>query len=385
MIRRRSIAFLIGTHLLAGCAADAPVERPNILLIVWDTVRADRLSLYGHEVETTPALDRWARSGRIFDATSTSAWTIPTHASMFTGLYPSQHGVNNDSTRLGEKQQTLAQLLTENGYQTYAFSSNPYVSERTRLTRGFEIVEHPFDPEREQTAAELVMPRLLAARKSLYLSARGAVKAKWGLSAVGEMVNDGFFGFLDERNGEQPFFAYLNFMEAHQARIPDRETRARVMSDAELEGSFVVNQSKNRLRWASFGLVDPLTALEQEIVGGVYDATLLQLDAHLGELLTRLESDGLLDETVVILTADHGEHLGEHGSYLHTYSLYEALTRVPLVVWAPGRLEPGRERLPVMNIDIFPTVLEMAGLEPPPGTSQASLLEPLRDRTLVSE
>ena len=373
--------------LATACARDAESTRPNILWIVWDTVRADHLSLYGHPVETTPNLERWASGARIFDASAASCWTVPSHASMFTGLLPSEHGLNRGRAKLGAKHATLAERLQGNGYQTYAFSANPYVSGRTGLTRGFEIQEYPYDPALIQQARDLVARKTGAEPRTAGLAEgeAAAAQARWDLKAVGPLVNRRFARFLEQRDTRRPFFAFLNYMEAHRVRVPDRSLRERVMSASQVESSYEMDQSQDRMQRVSLGLQAALSEREVEVVNGVYDAALAELDVLLDAVLADLEERGLSEQTIVILTSDHGEHLGDHGSYLHQYSLYDGVLRVPLVVWAPGWLAPGREEIPVTNVDLFATILEFAGLPVPPESTAVSLLRPVRDRALVSQ
>ncbi|MFP6578376.1 MAG: sulfatase-like hydrolase/transferase, partial [Myxococcota bacterium] len=129
-----------------GPPSSGDARAPNILWVVWDTVRADRMSLYGHSVETTPELDRWARGARVYrDVVSAASTTEPAHASMFTGLYPSQHGTDADHRWLSEDFDTLAERLSSAGYRTYLWSANPSISADENFHQGFDRVEHPWD------------------------------------------------------------------------------------------------------------------------------------------------------------------------------------------------------------------------------------------------
>src|SRR5262249_54878468 len=143
--------------LAPGCRSGAGPARPNILLIVWDTVRADHLSLYGHSRPTTPRLDAFARSARVFDdCVSVASTTAPAHASMFTGLLPVEHGLANQGPRMGDGFVTLAETLRAVGYRTYLFSENPHLSESSGLTQGFEVAEYPWSLAYMLEAARIV-------------------------------------------------------------------------------------------------------------------------------------------------------------------------------------------------------------------------------------
>lgn len=372
---------------LAGCGASRPpADGPNVLWVVWDTVRADRLGPYGHDVDTTPELDRWAESARVFDCTSASCWTIPAHASMFTGLYPSEHGFSEITAKLGDEHETLAELLGGAGYETYLFSANPFVSERYGFHQGFDVEEHPFDPALRERAIELVRAKWHGDDAgTLPDPLSGDNPSNWLLKSCGELANERLFEFLDSRDERRPFFAFVNLMEAHTIRMPSEESRARVLDANGVGRSYSIDQRQARFQHASTGIEPPIPRGQLDVLRGVYDATLVELDAMLGAVLDRLERDGLLDDTIVVLTSDHGEHLGDKGSWLHQYSLYEGVTRVPLIVWAPEHLEPGREERPVSNVDLFPTILEMTGVEGPDWRGPESLLRPREGRAIAVE
>ena len=371
-----------------GTAGRDGPERPNVLWIVWDTVRADRLSIYGHETDTTPHLREWAEGARVFDCMAASCWTAPSHASMFTGLWPSEHKVARLNVQLSDEVDTVASLLRDDGgYQTYLFSANPLVGEMTNLGKGFDVEEHSFTPQLQQRALQIVLGKLDPEDRSNKMREQieNSGGSGWFVKAVGELANERFFHFLDGRDPEKPFFAFLNYMEAHRVRIPPRSRRAEVMTPEEVDASYSFDQTQDRMKRISFGFLEPYSEEEERLVGSVYDAALRELDGFLHEVLSRLEADGLLDETVVILTSDHGEHLGDHGSYMHHFSVYDGLMRVPLVVWAPWALEPGVEETAVMHVDLFPTVLELTGVEGPERSGPVSLTNPRRDRVLVGE
>ncbi len=388
MKKKLSITAVVLFCLLGlGSCNSGKVTGPNIVWIVWDTVRADRLSIYRPERKTTPFLQKWAKDGRVFDCSSVSCWTVPSHASMFTGLFPGEHGVQDVVSELSEEHDTVAELLRDQGYQTYLFSANPFVSRSTKFSQGFQIEEHPYDKKLAAEAQDEVVGKIDPQDQSSDMSVvLGKGSKNWSVKAVGELINRRFFRFLSTRDQGRPFFAFLNYMEAHRVRIPSRESRGRLMTREEVTASYTFNQTQARFQRISLGLEEPFSEKEQKIVEAVYDATLLELDMLLDEIFRKLQATPeLLSNTVVILTSDHGEHLGDHGSYLHQYSLYEGVLNVPLVIWAPGRLSPGTEIEPVMNIDLFPTVLELASIPVPERPGTQSLLGVKEDRLLVAE
>ncbi|MEM7583438.1 MAG: sulfatase [Acidobacteriota bacterium] len=398
--RGRLATALAGAVLLAGCASEPPPP-PNVLWVLWDTVRADRMSLYGYPVETTPFLDRWAEDATVFDdSLSPGTITLASHGSMFTGLLPSEHGADNQRTRLADRHQTLAEILAESGYSTFLWSANPHISEQGGFHQGFDARLHPWSPGYLERSTQIVRDKLSPSDTSNELPRRYAKNnvRKWDVKASGSLAGEALLAWLAERSPAAdssdlpatPYFAFLNYMEAHRPRIPSEVFRRRVMPAEDVPRSYEVDRSWPTIWSYSFGLVD-FTAEELRVISGTYDATIAELDQLLGELLTRLEDAGHLDNTIVVLTSDHGEHLGEQHLLDHQYSVYEPLVRVPLVVHLPehlrDRLAPGREARPVMTFDLFPTLLQLAGLSNPLAdrSHAVSLLEPKPSRPRLSE
>ena len=348
---------------------DPPRRPPNVLLIIWDTVRADRMSLYGHRRPTTPRLDLFAREALVCErAVSTGIWTLPSHATLFTGFPESAHGVNSDFLWLHSSFETLAEILQRAGYSTWLFAANPFVAEGCNLTQGFARVEHPWDDRWRDATEEHVHAKLLPGDVNAPAlpkpgepdAARPVAKGLYKECAP--VAVEALLTWLDRRDGRAPFFAALNLMEAHVPRIPSREARRALMSEAEIEASLRLDHRSDRLLEHLFG-VRRFDAAGLELLSKVYDACLLDLDAATGRLLAALEEGGLLDETLVILTSDHGENLGEHGLMDHKFCVYDTLVRVPLLLRLPSRLPPGRKQEPVSTLDLFATVLDLCGLE----------------------
>ena len=225
---------------------------PNVVFIVWDTVRADHLSLYGYPRETTPALERWAKTARVFDCSAVSCWTMPSHASMFTGLFPVEHGVNTERSVLADDVETIAELLQANGYQTYLFSANPFISSGHGFAQGFQLEEHPDDEHLVEQAREALRKKLDPEKRRRVRKNWAAPLRAWKLKASGELATSRFFEFLDTRDADRPFFAFLNYMEAHQNRVPARSARERLLSAERVELSYHNNPPSKRLQRVSF-------------------------------------------------------------------------------------------------------------------------------------
>lgn len=357
--------------VLAGCSRSESVHkpdpRPNVLWIVWDTVRADQLSLYGHAKPTTPFLDDWAKDARVFDnCLSVSGTTAPSHASMFTGLMPTEHATDNTHSRLPGELSTVAELLQGSGYQTYLFAANPYISEEHNFTQGFDVSEHPWTAKYRQDALGIVQRKVAPNDRSSELprTLQRGQPGRWWIKACGQLAQRGVQSWLQRRDQTRPYFVFLNYMEAHRPYIPSEDHRRRMMTPQQVAKSYQIDRSWLAMWAYTFGLRH-YSREELEITAATYDATLAELDDLLRNLLTSLRAKGLLDNTVVILTSDHGEHLGDKHMLDHQFSLYQPLLRVPLVIHYPPRFERGRDRRPVMNHDLFPTVLELGEVDPP--------------------
>jgi arylsulfatase A-like enzyme len=388
---KRNLAILAGAIAVAlvGTCSPAPAKRPNIVWVVWDTVRADHMSLYGYEKKTTPFVDEWARGARVYDdCTSASSWTVPSHASMFTGLLPAEHGAQHENEFLAEDLTTIAELLKSAGYQTFAWTANPHLSDEENFLQGFDTREHPWDKDQIQRAKEILQAKLPELEEPSELERRLGRndEAHWVLKAAGELARERWLAWNAKRDRERPFFAFFNYMEAHRPLIPPRKYREKMLAPDQIEASYKINFDWGPTWSYCFGLreYDPA---ELEVLRGTYDAALLELDSIFAELMHTLDEQGLADDTIVILTADHGEHLGEHHLLDHQYSLSQVLLRVPLIVRFTKKLAPGRDARPVMNMDLFPTLLELASV-PNPRVGAAfgiSLLDAKERRTRVAD
>jgi arylsulfatase A-like enzyme len=336
---------------------------PNVLLLVLDTVRSMRLSLYGYGRETTPALQRWARSGAVFDqAIATSPWTLPSHGGMFTGRYP--HELNAGfRTDLDDRWPTLAEALAQRGYRTGGFSANRrYASYESGLARGFAR----YDDYRVSLGQVMVSAAL----------GRQLLWKPWFQDLIGyydlygrkdaAVVTDQFLTWAGGASEGRPFFAFLNYYDAHDPYLAPAPFNRRFTGDT--------------TRYRPLALGPGRTPAEITRALEAHEGTLAYLDTQIDRLLLTLESRGLLEHTLVILTSDHGEHFGEHGLMDHGNSLYRPLLEVPLLVRLPGRVPAGvRVRDPVTLRDLPATVWELTGGPddtPFPGTSWSSRWRP---------
>jgi arylsulfatase A-like enzyme len=361
-----------------------PPGSPNVLLVVLDTVRADHLSLHGYGRRTSPALERLAARGIRFDrARAAAPWTLASHATLFTGRWPHELDARWMHPLLNEKIPTLAEYLGTRGYATAGFVGNTfYCSYDSGLNRGFthfdDYLFETFETVRSALLVDIVLKDLneigpaLARRVPMvpWLFPGGLVPRRF---AVGErkdagVVNREFLDWLSRRRGpHRPFFAFLNYMDAHTPYLLPLGAECRFGPGPRTEADFLLLDGWPRLdkrRVPQEG---------QVLARDAYDNCLAYLDARLGELVDELQRRGVLDQTVVIVTADHGEGLGEHELFDHGQSLYRTEIRVPLVMVLPARDRPqGAIGEPVSLRDIPATIADLVspGAKPPfPGRS----------------
>jgi arylsulfatase A-like enzyme len=354
-------------------AVPPPQGTPDVFLVSLDTTRADRLSLYGYGRPTAPQLEAFAADGLAFtQARSTAGWTLPGHASMLTGMYPSRHGAHlaggwlpgqsidgrrNVAFPLAADKVTLAEALRDRGYTTGAFIANfSYLYRDFGLAQGFQ---------RYDDAPGL----LLRVRPPVVRFMQHSVDPGFCLKPFrsAPTINRLMLDWLDQAPAGRPVFAFVNYMEPHQpwlAPAPyDRWVwelpQARRLATRDL----YTHEAKH------------FSPEEIEFIRANYDGQLAAMDAALGELIAALKARGRYERSLIIVTADHGELLGEHGFVGHMgRMLYEPLLHVPLVVKYPGPDRPrGRSDTPVQILDVTPTVLGEAGAAIPPAVQGQDL------------
>jgi len=320
---------------------------PNVLFIVMDTVRAQNLSLYGYGRQTSPELEKLAARGIVFDRTYSAApWTLPSHAAMFTGRYlhetkagwfhPLEAGVP-----------TLAEALSERGFQTGGFVSNTlYCGEQSGLSRGFShYSDYDLDSVGEiifSTALGreiIALPWPMVVKNELYLAHRKRA----------DEVDDDFLAWVDTVS-DRPYFAFLNYMDAHEPYLPPDEFAFR-FAPARPRNAFLDDYHK-------------YTPQELESLMAAYDGGIAYIDHEIGRTLAELEKRGKLRNTIVIVTSDHGEEFGEHGYVSHSNSLHVQGIHIPLIVALPGGEGAGlRVAHPVTNRDLGKTILGLVGAD----------------------
>ncbi len=316
---RRTPAVWIGLAFLAALAGGTWAEdKPNVLLITVDTLRADHLGVYGYDRVETPNIDRLARNGTRFErAIAHAPLTLPSHVSILTGTLPPTHGVRNNGFRFPDTgPPTLAEILKKAGYRTGAFIGAFPLDSRFGLGRGFEVYD------------------------DLY-GTRNASRDLTFVERKADDVNAKALTWIESRRGER-FFAWVHYFDPHAP-------------------------------------YEPPPPYASAYRGHEYDGEIAYTDAAIGRLLGRLGDWGLTGRTLIVLTGDHGESLGEHEEATHGIFVYDATLRVPLVFAGAGSVPAGKVvSRPVGSVDIVPTVLAILGILPPPSVQGVSLLPLMR-------
>ena len=306
-------------------AVTARSPAPNVLLLILDTVGAKELSVYGYDRPTSPFLASFAADGIRFDrALATASWTLPSHASFFTGRYP--HELNVGWTNgLDDRYPTLAEEFARSGFATAGFAANPYYGTwRHGLDRGFQHYSDFAVSFREILANSNLNRRV----EKLWQKATGGRFHLRYRNA--ENMNDDLLNWIDRRPAGRPFFAFVNYIDAHSPYLPPAPYRS-LYSGSENRG-WLVNKDAAK---------EPPSPEIISSLRNAYDGAITYLDAQLSVLVQELDKRGLTSNTIVLIAADHGESLGDHGFLEHGVSLYLSELHVPLLIRLPGKAHAG--------------------------------------------
>lgn len=329
---------------LPACGTGFGSQRPNVLLVVIDTLRADHVGASGYGLPTTPELDALTERGTYFEqAIASSSWTRPSMAALLTGHHPESVGLTCHNFRIPEADCdvlprsaiTLAEHLGPAGWETAGVVANINVDPVFGFHQGFD---------RYVSIAELLA---------------GSEGEDWRqndtwLDRTTRRTTDEALAWLDEREGREPFFLYLHYLDPHAPHDPPQE-HAQAFSSADYDAD-----------------ADTAALLAR------YDAEIQYVDRQLARVLERLEDEGELEHTIIIVTSDHGEEFGDHGGREHGWTLYEEQLRVPLTIAIPELESPPRIEEQVCLIDVVPTICEVLELRPPADLPGRSLLPLLR-------
>jgi arylsulfatase A-like enzyme len=349
---------------------------PNVILIMVDTLRADRLSCYGYRRLTSPRLDAFAEESVLYAAAiSPGVWTPPSHASIFTGTYPSRHGVDRTHPYIDAPLTVLPEYLQQHGYRTFGVSSSYWIDTATRFDRGFDVFRQswqllqtganpPLERQRRRDPGYRGPSAPRGVGEGLRSAANRVDVAFWRRCCQPIMAVDKGAGRVNRivrrwirqwATMDEPVFAFIHYMEPHLPYRPPAWSRHRHLGARAEARARTVNQHapkfiSGRARMSPEDL---------EILGHLYDAEVSYTDDCIGDILDGLRASRLLERSIVIVTSDHGENLGEHGLMDHMFSVHEPVVHVPLIIRFPAQAFRGIEGGLVQTHDIFPTVVAM--------------------------
>jgi len=330
-----TLIALAAVALASACHREQDTRAVNILLVTVDTLRDDHCSVSGYMRQTTPTLEGLAREGtRMELAYAPTATTGPTHASLFTSLYPIAHGVVKNGLPLVEEHDTLAEILSASGYRTAAVVSSFVLDARFGYGQGFEDYADDFDPA-SATMRRSHFQGFTVDGAFDQPANRTTETATRLLKRLGQ--------------GGRPFLLFVHYFDPHAPYVPPEPFASRYAAESSPDARLAAMVS-------------------------AYDGEIAFTDREVGKLLEFLKTSELDRDTLVVVTADHGEGLMQHGHMYHGVQIYEEAVRVPLLFRLPGRIEAGRSLAgPVELVDVMPTVLELVGVEPPKGQQGRSL------------
>jgi len=369
------------------------MEKPNIVLIVMDAVRAQNMSVYGYKKETTPMIEKMLSDCMLYkNAISSAYWTLPSFPSLFTGTYLSKHGLVVEGDVLDPKLITIAEMLKTKGYVTIGLCKNVYVSHFSGLDRGFDI----FYDYRYQSPKSMLYDLLLrsiqrgrhtplhgtknAGEMDQDERFQGAARSKkrtlenitelgvlrqafWNLTAFSDKSakNKNELAFrLVKKVKRKPFFVFIHYDEAHTPYILPKDSRERFI-DFELDRKpWDVNQDYVKY----FSRRVKMDESDFQTLEALYNGAISYLDRRVHEIYSFLQEENLSDNTMMIITSDHGDNLGEHGIMFHVFCLYDTLIKIPLIIKYPAELSPsGSESRIVQNTDVLPTIMDVLGVK----------------------
>ncbi len=335
------MAMLTGLIFMLTPSGAQTAFRPNVIFIVVDALRADHVSAYGYERPTTPHLDAFMAGGvRFAEATTASSWTYPSNAAMLTGRMPTRIRMNDWASLTAfvpPEELMLAEALRNGGYRTVGFVNNFFLDQQFGMAQGFDHYQ-----------------RLVASERA-------------------EDLNQMAFDWLDAGGaaGDQPLFMFMYYYDPHSWYDPPSPYDT--LYDPDYTGGLSPDVFQHGEAIVSGEIVPSERDVEHTIA--LYDGEITYWDAHLNQFLNRLSAEGLLKNTLVVVTSDHGQMFGEHGKWVHRNSLYEEVLRVPLFLHYPGALPASKViDAPVFTGDLMPTILNLAGLPIPAGLDGANLV-----------
>jgi len=348
----------------------------NILVVVADTARADELQAVTTERSDSPLSALANRGGRFRSVFSSAPWTLPAHASLFTGTYTARHATHAGAKRYDGRFDTLAELLSDHGYRTVGITNNAWVTDEFGLARGFDQflkVWQYYQTDTDFGEIRLTARGIDQLRRAVSAGISGSVLRNLANAMYGRFLyrrrdygarrtNRLAASWLDERDRTRPFFMFVNYLEPHLDYRPP-ESYARPFLPAGMSHAEARDIPQSQWEYVA----GELELSERELAGlrGLYRGELAYLDDRIGDLLDTVRGATVERETVVVVLGDHGENIGEHGLMDHQYSLHETVLHVPLIV-AGGPFDGlGTRDDLVQTLDLFSTLLDVAGVDSP--------------------
>jgi arylsulfatase A-like enzyme len=350
---------------------------PNIILISIDSLRSDHLSCYGYARETTPNIDKLSDKSTVFlNAVSTTSWTLPAHISMFTGLYSIQHGVIYYGYALSKDIPTLPQILKDNGYYTFGIFSGPYLHPAFGFSRGFDeykdcssSVSFLNDDQKKYLKDDL------AFNNNIHLRSHQDI--------TGQKIYDTFSKWFENRGKDKPIFSFIHCWDVHYDFIPPPPFDS--YFDPHYQGTLSPERYQSNPR------INPdMCSRDLEHIIALYDGEIRWTDHIVGKILDLLKKSNMMKNTMIIITADHGEAFFEHGFSCHNNNLFDEEIRIPMIVYYPEKFPGLKIKKQVSIIDILPTIFEILGKKTPDYLHGISLLKEIeqgfiRDKPLLME
>jgi arylsulfatase A-like enzyme len=343
-------------------ASSLPADEPNVILIVMDTVRADHLSLYGYERDTTPNLEKFAEEAIVYsNDISPSDTTLSSHGSIFTGLYPRKHGAhygeaNPYGRQLDQKFLTLAEILANRGYLTIGIAANVGVlGSGFGLDQGFQY----YNARRHVPLLKSMEPYYIRQALQNFFKPYVTPEDFDRKCRTAEAINKEVFSILDQLDGKAPFFLFINYMDAHEPYIPPHPFDRRYPGK---DNRFTTKRYR-RLANDVMNFKRSTSEKERDHLISQYDGGIAYVDFHIGKLIEKLKSFPSYQNALIIITSDHGEAFGERNLFSHGISVYQDQINVPLIVKYPNMMQGHKVLKFVSSIDIMPTVLDVLGYE----------------------
>lgn len=352
-------------------------QRPNIVLIVMDTARRKNFSCYGYPKKTTPNIDKIAEEGILFtNAYTSSPWTKPSHASLFTGTYSIQNKMGFFKKRINPDLITLPEILKTAGYHTIGISSNIWISKIFGFERGFQKFyntwqffkdPHDFGNVHKQFKSSDIKGKIKILKKFVFhknisknLANLLYGKFFYNKYDYGARRTNRIIKRLIRKESSRPFFLFINYMETHLKYLPPKPYRGVYFKNkTQLKKALRVNQDSLKY----LGQQTNMTSEDFTLLEGLYDGEITYLDSRIGELHALLKEKDLLDETIIILVSDHGENIGDHNLMGHQHSLHNTLIRIPLIIRFPKIFNPELNNHPVQITDIPTTILDILDIQ----------------------